>query len=49
MQLQLDRLDVPAKPGVAFSLVKKLLLEEPDLDVTGALRATLKALAKGKV
>jgi 5'-nucleotidase len=25
MQLQLDRLDVPAKPGVAFSLVKKLL------------------------
>ncbi len=25
MQLQLQRLDVPAKPGVAFSLVKKLL------------------------
>ncbi len=25
MKLQLDRLDVPAKPGVAFSLVKKLL------------------------
>ena len=25
MQLQLDRLDIPAKPGVAFSLVKKLL------------------------
>lgn len=25
MQLQLDRLDQPAKPGVAFSLVKKLL------------------------
>ena len=25
MQLQLERLDVPAKPGVAFSLVKKLL------------------------
>ena len=25
MQLQLDRLDVPARPGVAFSLVKKLL------------------------
>ncbi len=25
MQLQLARLDVPAKPGVAFSLVKKLL------------------------
>jgi 5'-nucleotidase len=25
MQLQLNRLDVPAKPGVAFSLVKKLL------------------------
>ena len=25
MKLQLDRLDIPAKPGVAFSLVKKLL------------------------
>ncbi|WP_367847397.1 5'-nucleotidase [Rhodoferax sp. WC2427] len=25
MQLQFDRLDVPAQPGVAFSLVKKLL------------------------
>ena len=25
MKLQLDRLDTPAKPGVAFSLVKKLL------------------------
>ncbi|MDI9331617.1 MAG: 5'-nucleotidase [Alphaproteobacteria bacterium] len=25
MKLQLDRLEVPAKPGVAFSLVKKLL------------------------
>ncbi len=25
MQLQLDRVDVPAKPGVAFSLVRKLL------------------------
>lgn len=32
MQLQLARLDVPAKPGVAFSLVKKLLAfnEAPD-------------------
>ena len=31
MQLQLDRLDVPARPGVAFSLVKKLLaFNEPD-------------------
>jgi len=32
MQLQLDRLDVPAKPGVAFSLVRKLLAfnEAPD-------------------
>ena len=29
-------------------LVKKLLHEEPDLDVTGALRAALKALARGK-
>lgn len=25
MQLQLDRLDVPAQPGIAYSLVKKLL------------------------
>jgi len=25
MQLQLERLDQPAKPGVAFSLVNKLL------------------------
>jgi len=31
MRLQRDRLDVPAKPGVAFSLVKKLLaFNEPD-------------------
>ncbi|MDT7518252.1 5'-nucleotidase [Rhodoferax sp. TBRC 17660] len=31
MQLQRQRLDVPAKPGVAFSLVKKLLaFNEPD-------------------
>lgn len=33
MKLQLDRLDVPAKPGVAFSLVKKLLAfnDAPDV------------------
>ena len=31
MQLQLDRLDAPARPGVAFSLVKKLLaFNEPE-------------------
>ena len=32
MKLQLERLDIPAKPGVAFSLVKKLLAfnEAPD-------------------
>ena len=31
MQLQLTRLDEPAKPGVAFSLVKKLLaFNSPD-------------------
>jgi 5'-nucleotidase len=31
MQLQLDRLDQPAKPGVAFSLVRKLLaFNEPE-------------------
>lgn len=29
-------------------LVKKILHQEPDLDVTGALRAALKALAKGR-
>lgn len=29
-------------------VVKNILHEEPDLDVTGALRAALKALAKGK-
>jgi 5'-nucleotidase len=33
MQLQLDRLDQPAKPGVAFSLVQKLLaFNDPDGD-----------------
>ena len=37
------------EPDECAPLVKKLLHEEPDLDVTGALRATLKALAKGKV
>ncbi|MEP6587862.1 MAG: 5'-nucleotidase [Polaromonas sp.] len=31
MQLQLERLDVPAKPGVAFSLVKKLLAFNTDV------------------
>ena len=30
MQLQLERLDMPAKPGVAFSLVKKLLAFNTD-------------------
>ena len=30
MQLQFDRLDLPAKPGVAFSLVKKLLAFNDD-------------------
>lgn len=30
-------------------LVKQILLDEPDLDVTGALRAALKRLAKGKM
>ncbi len=37
MQLQLDRLDVPAKPGVAFSLVKKLLAFNDALDIAPAL------------
>ncbi len=31
MKLQLDRLDKPAKPGVAFSLVKKLLAFNTDV------------------
>ncbi|MBF5003929.1 5'-nucleotidase [Diaphorobacter caeni] len=30
MQLQLDRLDTPARPGVAFSLIKKLLAFNAD-------------------
>ena len=36
MRLQLDRLEVPAKPGVAFSLVRKLLAfnaETPQVEV----------------
>jgi 5'-nucleotidase len=37
MQLQLERLDVPAPPGVAFSLVKKMLAfndeKEPRIEV----------------
>ena len=35
MKLQLDRLEQPAKPGVAFSLVKKLLAfnNEPNNEV----------------
>jgi len=44
MALQLQRLDIPAKPGVAFSLVKKLLAfnrlppaEACESDVAGAL------------
>jgi 5'-nucleotidase len=38
MKLQLDRLDVPAKPGVAFSLVKKLLAfnQAPEIDAEAA-------------
>jgi 5'-nucleotidase len=32
MALQLERLDLPARPGIAFSLIKKLLaFNEPDL------------------
>ena len=31
MALQLERLDLPARPGIAFSLIKKLLaFNEPD-------------------
>ena len=33
MALQLERLDTPAKPGVAFSLVKKLLAFNQDAPV----------------
>ena len=32
MQLQLERLDAPARPGVAFSLVNKLLAFNADHD-----------------
>ena len=35
--------------GECAHIVKKVLHEEPDLDVSGALRAALKALAKGNV
>ena len=37
MQLQLDRLDVPAKPGVAFSLVNKLLSFNRRPNVAGVI------------
>ena len=42
MRLQLERLDVPAKPGVAFSLVKKLLAfnRAPGIDAEGGSPAT---------
>ena len=42
MQVQLDRLDVPAKPGVAFSLVKKLLAFNP----SGAQRIEVVILSR---
>ena len=41
MQLQLDRLDVPAKPGVAFSLVKKLLAFNDFIDAPQSLDGSL--------
>ena len=40
MQLQLERLDVPAKPGVAFSLVKKLLAFNDVPDAPGEAQAS---------
>ena len=40
MQLQLERLDVPAKPGVAFSLVKKLLAFNDAPESTGQAPVT---------
>ena len=40
MQLQLERLDVPAKPGVAFSLVKKLLAFNDAPESTGQAQAS---------
>lgn len=47
-----DVLDGLANLGYAEEecapLIKKILHEEPDLDVTGALRAALKALARGR-
>ena len=43
MQLQLDRLDVPAKPGVAFSLVKKLLAFNDVPETSGEAPANSKS------
>ena len=42
MQLQLDRLEQPAKPGVAFSLVNKLLA----FNATGAARVEVVILSR---
>ncbi|NCV64602.1 MAG: 5'-nucleotidase, partial [Betaproteobacteria bacterium] len=42
MNLQLERLDAPAKPGVAFSLVKKLLAFNP----SGAQRIEVVILSR---
>lgn len=48
-----DVLDGLANLGYAEEecapVVKNVLMEEPDIDVTGALRAALKALAKGRL
>ena len=41
MKLQLDRLEHPAKPGVAFSLIKKLLAFNAVADDTGDGQASL--------
>jgi len=46
MQLQLDRLEVPAAPGVAFSLIKKLLAFNDAPDGAGQQRVEVVILSR---
>ena len=46
MKLQLDRLEVPAQPGVAFSLVRKLLAFNGAHDVPGQQRVEVVILSR---
>jgi 5'-nucleotidase len=47
MALQLEKLDIPAKPGVAFSLVKKLLAFNHGATPSNTVRASLVDGLKG--